>query len=152
MFQEMEMTAAIKQFQKGRKVVLLETVEMPDGSTQYQGTELLEIFTRKRLLVETDGAKPEGEAIRKDTGTAAGSVGSGRGKHRLSAGDKERIKGKYLAGGEMEAIADRLDLNLAAVSRYIKESGLGDERYKGKSIPGKGSAEIPKAAAFSVNK
>lgn len=36
-------------------------------------------------------------------------------------------------------------LYLSVVSRYIKEAGLGDERYKGKAIPSTGSAPVTAA-------
>lgn len=45
----------------------------------------------------------------------------------------------------MEEIAEALGLYLSAVSRYIKEAGLGDERYKGKAIPSTGSAPVTAA-------
>lgn len=63
----------------------------------------------------------------------------------INAEDKETITELYKAGREMEEIADALGLYLSAVSRYIKEAGLGDERYKGKAIPSTGSAPVTAA-------
>ena len=63
----------------------------------------------------------------------------------INAEDKEAITELYKAGREMEEIADVLGLYLSAVSRYIKEAGLGDERYKGKAIPSTGSAPVTAA-------
>ena len=63
----------------------------------------------------------------------------------INAEDKEAITELYKAGREMEEIADVLGLYLSAVSRYIKEAGLGDERYKGKAIPSTGSAPVTTA-------
>lgn len=39
----------------------------------------------------------------------------------------------------------KIQRGLSAVSRYIKEAGLGDERYKGKVIPSTGSAPVTAA-------
>ena len=63
----------------------------------------------------------------------------------INAEDKEAITELYKAGREMEEIAEALGLYLSAVSRYIKEAGLGDERYKGKAIPSTGSAPVTAA-------
>ena len=54
----------------------------------------------------------------------------------------------YRAGEDMEEIADKLNVGLTAVSRYINETGLGDERHKGKTIPSSGSAAIPSAVVM----
>ena len=66
-------------------------------------------------------------------------------KWYLNDEDKKLVADRYKAGEEMEAIADGLNFGLTAVSRYIHESGLGDERHKGKPIPNSGSAAIPSA-------
>ena len=63
----------------------------------------------------------------------------------INAEEKEAITELYKAGREMEEIADVLGLYLSAVSRYIKDAGLGDERYKGKAIPSAGSAPVTTA-------
>ena len=63
----------------------------------------------------------------------------------INAEDKEAITELYKAGREMEEIAEALGLYLSAVSRYIKEAGLGEERYKGKAIPSTGSAPVTAA-------
>lgn len=41
-----------------------------------------------------------------------------------------------------------INVGLTAVSRYINEMGLGDERYKGKQIHSKGSATVPSAVVM----
>lgn len=41
-----------------------------------------------------------------------------------------------------------INVGLTAVSRYINETGIGDERHKGKTIPSSGSAAIPSAVVM----
>lgn len=50
----------------------------------------------------------------------------------------------------MEDVSKELNLGLTAISRYIDEEGLGKERYKGQSMPSKGSAPVPSATVFGA--
>lgn len=147
MFQEMKVEDALREYLKGRKVVLMDVIRMPDEATQYQGTEMAEVFRGSVLLVELpdEPRKEQGKPTKKESHPSTGKK-----KSYLNLEDKKRIKEKYLAGMEMEDIAKELGLTLTAVSRYVDEEGLGKERYKGKTVPSGGSAPVPSATAFGV--
>lgn len=67
MFREMKAEDALKEYLKGRKVVLMEVIQMPDEAVQYQGTELKDVFEGTVLLVDVPDEpaggqkKPAGE-------------------------------------------------------------------------------------------
>lgn len=67
---------------------------------------------------------------------------------RLTQNAKERVEQLYKGGKEMEEIMLETGIDIVRISQYIKESGLGDERHKGESIPSKGSAMIPAVGTF----
>jgi mRNA-degrading endonuclease toxin of MazEF toxin-antitoxin module/uncharacterized protein YerC len=67
---------------------------------------------------------------------------------RLTVNVKKQVGQLYKAGKEMEEIELETGIDIVRISRYIKESGLGDERYKDESIPSGGSAMIPTVGAF----
>lgn len=52
MFQEMKVEEALKEYIKGRKVVLMDTIQMPDETTQYQCKDLRDMFLYAVLLVD----------------------------------------------------------------------------------------------------
>ena len=54
----------------------------------------------------------------------------------------ESIERLYKSGKSMEEISGLLGISLAEVSRVIDRLGLGKERYKGETIPSKGSAPV----------
>lgn len=62
---------------------------------------------------------------------------------RLTQKIKAQVEQLYKAGKEMDQIAEVTGIDLVRISRYIKESGLGEERYKGKYVPSTGSAPVP---------
>lgn len=63
----------------------------------------------------------------------------------VSKTNYDRICEMYKDGKEMEEISDVLMVAMSSVSKVIAETKLGEERYKGKSIPHDGGAEIPTA-------
>lgn len=150
MIQEMTMKEALKKFVAGRQVLLMATVEMPNGSKQYPVTDLADMLQDARFLVDVPAAiDREFDAAFQSPPPNAGeekaTVKRPQRKWYLNDEDKKLVAERYKAGEEMEAIADSLNFGLTAVSRYIHESGLGDERHKGKPIPNSGSAAIPSA-------
>lgn len=149
MIQEMTMKEALKKFAAGRQVLLMATVEMPDGSKQYPVTDLADMLQDARFLVDVPAAiDREFDAAFQsppNAGEEKATVKKSQRKWYLNDEDKKLVAELYKAGEEMEAIADGLNFGLTAVSRYIHESGLGDERHKGKPIPNSGSAAIPSA-------
>lgn len=64
----------------------------------------------------------------------------------------DRIQELYKAGKEMVDISDELGVAVSAVSKVIMETGLGEERYKGKYIPSEGGAPIPHALPIVTKK
>ena len=56
MIQEMTMKEALKKFAAGRQVLLMATVEMPDGSKQYPITDLADMLQDARFLVDVPAA------------------------------------------------------------------------------------------------
>lgn len=149
MIQEMTMKEALKKFAAGRQVLLMATVEMPDGSKRYPVTDLADMLQDARFLVDVPAAiDREFDAAFQsppNAGEEKATVKRPQRKWYLNDEDKKLVAELYKAGEEMEAIADSLNFGLTAVSRYIHESGLGDERHKGKPIPNSGSAAIPSA-------
>lgn len=150
MIQEMTMKEALKKFAAGRQVLLMKTIEMPDGSKQYPVTDLADMLQDTCFLVDVPAAiDREFDAAFQSPPSNAGeektTVKKPQRKWYLNDEDKKLVAELYKAGEEMEAIADSLNFGLTAVSRYIHESGLGDERHKGKPIPNSGSAAIPSA-------
>ena len=56
MIQEMTMKEALKKFAAGRQVLLMKTIEMPDGSKQYPVTDLADMLQDARFLVDVPAA------------------------------------------------------------------------------------------------
>lgn len=96
-----------------------------------------------KITINGEEVQPE-EAAGSDEDQSSVQKSKAR-RQYINAEDKEAITELYKAGREMEEIAEALGLYLSAVSRYIKEAGLGDERYKGKAIPSTGSAPVTAA-------
>ena len=56
MIQEMTMKEALKKFAAGRQVLLMKTIEMPDGSKQYPVTDLADMLQDTCFLVDVPAA------------------------------------------------------------------------------------------------
>lgn len=52
MYREMKVEEALEEYLKGRNVVLMDIIQMPDEAVQYQGTELKDVFEGSVLLVD----------------------------------------------------------------------------------------------------
>ncbi|MCI8506863.1 MAG: hypothetical protein HFI67_11820 [Lachnospiraceae bacterium] len=127
MYREMKVEEALEEYLKGRNVVLMDIIQMPDEAVQYQGTELKDVFEGSVLLVDL----PDGHDKEKTSLPVKGSPPStGKKKWFLNATDKELVRERYLAGMEMEDISKKLNLSLTSISRYVDEE-VSDKNIQG---------------------
>lgn len=98
MYREMKTEDALREYLKGRKVVLMEVIQMSDEVVQHQGTELKDVFDGSMFLV--DVPDESGREQKKPAGEGA-PPGTGKKKWFLNTEDKDRVREKYLAGMEI---------------------------------------------------
>ena len=151
-FVEMDWREALRKYADGYDVLRMDIEQRPGKvAPDYITDSLDDVLQGYHYMVDQmsgpEEAEPQEE--KEAAGSSEDQPKDQKPKARrqyINAEDKEAITELYKAGREMEEIADVLGLYLSAVSRYIKEAGLGDERYKGKAIPSTGSAPIMTAA------
>lgn len=142
-FVEMDWREALRHYVDGRQVLKLDSLERPEGvNDDWIVMDLDDVLPKSaHYLVDM-----EQELLEEQKQEAADDSPGFRPKRRyVWEEDKKKIDELYRSGREMEEIAEALGLYLSAVSRYIKEAGLGDERYKGKVIQSAGSAPVTAA-------
>lgn len=142
-FVELDWREALRHHADGRQVLKLDSLERPEGVTDdWIAMDLDDVLPKSaHYLVDM-----EQELLAEQKPEAADdSPGFQPKRYYVREEDKEKIGELYRSGREMEEIARELNIGLPVVSRYIKEAGLGDERYKGKAIPSTGSAPVTAA-------
>ncbi|MGO5166566.1 MULTISPECIES: hypothetical protein [unclassified Candidatus Paralachnospira] len=150
-FVEMDWREALRKYADGYDVLRMDVEPRPGKvAPDYITDSLDDVLQGYHYMVDQMSGPEEAES--QEEKEAAGSdedqssVQKPKARRQyINAEDKEAITELYKAGREMEEIAEALGLYLSAVSRYIKEAGLGDERYKGKVIPSTGSAPVTAA-------
>lgn len=148
-FVEMDWREALRKYADGYDVLRMD-IEQRGGKVapDYITDSLDDVLQGYHYMVDQMSGPKEAESHEEAAGSAEEQPSDQKPKARrqyINAEDKEAITELYKAGREMEEIAEALGLYLSAVSRYIKEAGLGDERYKGKAIPSTGSAPVTAA-------
>lgn len=63
-----------------------------------------------------------------------------------------QITALYREGRTMEEISAQLHVGLPTVSRCVHKAGLGDERYKGQTIPSNGSAMAAQCNVYQIRR
>ena len=147
-FVEMDWREALRKYADGYDVLRMDVEPRPGkAAPDYITDSLDDVLQGYHYMVDQmsgpEEVQPE-EAAGSDEDQSSVQKPKAR-RQYINAEDKEAITELYKAGREMEEIAEALGLYLSAVSRYIKEAGLGDERYKGKVIPSTGSAPVTAA-------
>ena len=148
-FVEMDWREALRKYADGYDVLRMDVEPRPGKvAPDYITDSLDDVLQGYHYMVDQmsgpEVAEPQEEAAGSDEDQSSVQKPKAR-RQYINAEDKEAITELYKAGREMEEIAEVLGLYLSAVSRYIKEAGLGDERYKGKAIPSTGSAPVTAA-------
>lgn len=147
-FVELDWREALRHHADGRQVLKLDSLERPEGVTDDWIAMDLDDVLPKRAHYQVDMEQElleEQKQEEQKQEAADDSPGFRPKRYYVREEDKKKIDELYRSGREMEEIAEALGLYLSAVSRYIKEAGLGDERYKGKVIPSTGSAPVTAA-------
>ena len=149
-FIEVDWREALRKYADGYDVLRMDIEQRPGKvAPDYITDSLDDVLKGYHYMVDQMSGPEEADAKTKEAAGADEEQPSDQKpkarRQYINAEDKEAITELYKAGREMEEIADVLGLYLSAVSRYIKEAGLGDERYKGKAIPSTGSAPVTAA-------